>query len=179
VESGLPVIRPPPRSWTTTSRSEEVHELTIVKETRAYNALVGDGGRPWYSFDLLDGMSRGYEEHRDTLRALGLKNGCDVYEKQLWRWKKFRRWQTDNRGVLYIEADLKKELAERVVRDKSLGCRPIHIDPEWELKWVTDERTREHRHCVELGVAKMQGKHRFPVYVQAAQTRLKRHGFTR
>ncbi|KAH6636366.1 hypothetical protein F5144DRAFT_176991 [Chaetomium tenue] len=177
--SGLPVTRPPPASWTTTPDKEESHRCLIVRETVAYNALVGDGGWPWYSFDLLDGVSRDHEDHREMLGTLGLDNGGDVYRTQFMRWKKFRRWQADNRGIFDIETDLRKKQAHDALEKKSLGLDPPCHDPEWERKRLTEERTREHRNCVKLGVAKMQGENRFPVYVQAAQTRLKRHSFTR
>ncbi|KAH6849900.1 hypothetical protein B0I37DRAFT_427720 [Chaetomium sp. MPI-CAGE-AT-0009] len=177
-----PVSRTPSVSPTPTACSGDERQFIVEEETLAYNALLSDGGRPWYPFNLLEAVSRNYAEHRDMLRFWCSEHHWDVYTKQFDRWKNFRSWQDDNRGVLDIEADFKKLLAEDALWSRGHKQSPEPNNPERQanrLRTLTNQRKREHRHFVEGGVAKMKGENRFPVYVQAAQTRLKRHGFTR
>ncbi|KAK3295764.1 uncharacterized protein B0H64DRAFT_442130 [Chaetomium fimeti] len=176
------VSRTPSVSSTTTYDSEDELQCVILEETLAYNSLVADGGRPCYRFDLLENVTRAPEEHRDMLRAWGSENDWMVYTKQFHRWKKFRSWQEDNRGILNIGVDFEKSQARHATWDRMRGREPERSDPEWQanhLNMVTNQRKHEHRRFVESGVAKMKGENRFSIYVQAARTRLKRHDFTR
>lgn len=46
----------------------DVEATAKENETDAYNNLVKDGGRPLYSINLLDAVSRKPEEYSDLLR---------------------------------------------------------------------------------------------------------------
>ena len=182
-ESPVRSVRAPP-SVTPASTPVRAygHESLIDEETLAYVSLVDDGGRPCCPYGLYRNLYvryTGRAEHRDMVRAWCDGDNWLVYSRQFERWNQFRSWQGDNRGILDIEGDLKKELAENALWSEVRGIDLTTIDPEWELKWLTDRRNREHHHVIESGVAGMKGEDRFSAYVQAAQTRLKRHGFTR
>lgn len=110
-----------------------VHESYMEEETLSYDALVGDGGRPCCPYGWLRNLYRYKEraEHRDMLRACCDEGGWLVYTKQLGRWNEFRSWQGDNRGILDIEADLKKQLADYALRNKIRGIDLMDINEEW------------------------------------------------
>lgn len=84
------------RFRTLTPPSDEEHE------TKAYNALVNDGGRPLYPISLLEEVSKNPENYQEMLRPwLDIPNAnppkWEVFMRQLRSWKEFRRWQKYNR----------------------------------------------------------------------------------
>ncbi|KZZ99638.1 hypothetical protein AAL_02210 [Moelleriella libera RCEF 2490] len=85
-------------------------------ETIAYNALVGDGGRPVYPIDRLEDVFHGFGSDDELLQPWQDRPGdCrQVFQEQLHRWEMFRRWQHANR-----EPDKEREFAAYVREQRS------------------------------------------------------------
>ncbi|KAK0612314.1 hypothetical protein B0T17DRAFT_499747, partial [Bombardia bombarda] len=70
-----------------------------------YDELLDEGGLPAYPIDLLEEVSADPEQYRNQLRPwqeypdTGKLYWNDVFQKQLKRWRDFRAWQIDNRGL--------------------------------------------------------------------------------
>lgn len=126
-------------------------------ETEAYNALLNEGGRPLYPLDLLEDVLHNTENHRETLMSwqmdpepetLDLK----VTRKQLWRWRAFRHWQKENRGIDGLEEELSLFTAEGTRRDARIaatwrGKRYRKTAGQYmeELRAKFDQTRSEHR----------------------------------
>ncbi|KAH6633905.1 hypothetical protein B0J18DRAFT_1884 [Chaetomium sp. MPI-SDFR-AT-0129] len=96
-------------------------------ETEAYNALFNEGGRPLYPLDLLEDVLHNTENHRETLLPWQMNPepetlDTDVFHKQLWRWRAFRHWQKENRGIDGLEAELSLFTAEGTRREARLAA---------------------------------------------------------
>lgn len=80
-------------------------------ETIAYNALINDGCPPVYPIDRLEAVFSGLEENIEVLRPWDYSpdGRHNIFQRQLHRWKIFRRWQQHNR-----EPDLEKEFVAYV-----------------------------------------------------------------
>ncbi|KAK3935963.1 putative ankyrin [Diplogelasinospora grovesii] len=105
------------------------HTPTEVYEKRleAHNVLVNDGGRPFYSVDLIDEVAKDPFSHWEMLRPWVDKphnfepdpvNNPDVdwsvFKVQLADWRNFRRWQAHNRREgrpRYVEVEGPDDLA--------------------------------------------------------------------
>ncbi|KAG6017924.1 hypothetical protein E4U43_008314 [Claviceps pusilla] len=168
------------------------------EDTQAYDRLVNDGGRPMYSFDLIKTIAKDRSAYHDMLEPYARPprghivselDGFEQYQvlpRQLDRWRKFRRWQRDNRGIddsAYFEQEVFKIFLEEG-------------RPDWEPIWTG---TPEEKIAHELesfkepyGVWEVQQRHRnwqrkyqrepncegFSDYEKALAARLVRHGFT-
>lgn len=173
---------------TPTEPYDEEDELADLRreETVAYHDLVNDGGRPLYPIGLLEHVSANPEEFRDMLWPFweyppAHSRPWLVYKKQRRRWRDFRNWQNDNRGLeedddgafsAYVESikilcgryqDL-KELAKIEANPESI--RPVYEADErrrrrWQRRWQREP-----------------GHQGFPEYVNAVKRRLSRHHFT-
>ncbi|KJZ79925.1 hypothetical protein HIM_00639 [Hirsutella minnesotensis 3608] len=157
----------------------------IDDETEAYNDLVSDGGRPLYPISLVEQVSRNPEEHRPVLCPFwGYPRDTQlswlVFRRQLKRWRDFRKWQIDNRGLEDEDGGLPAfvEMMKRLYTKRGYeeGLAKIEADPSWlKSEWLDDQRVRrwQRYHLRERGC------NGFSDYVNAMKRRLARHGFTR
>ncbi|RMD39521.1 hypothetical protein DV735_g5615, partial [Chaetothyriales sp. CBS 134920] len=175
------------RPETRTTRSPTPPFDPTIRETEAYHELVDEGGRPLYPIDLIQDMYRDPDNYAETLWPWQVNispvSPLGIFQKQLQRWRDFRKWQNDNRGreddndgfPAYVE--WKKHIIQRDLRPKSAAKRlaEIEADPSclkssWEdRQW---ERERQRRHCRERGCRG------FRDYTEAVKRRLACHGFT-
>ncbi|KAG8426348.1 hypothetical protein J3459_008260 [Metarhizium acridum] len=176
-------LRPEPR----TARSPTPPFDPTIRETEAYHELVDEGGRPLYPIDLIRDMYRDPDNYAETLRPWQVNispvSPSGIFQKQLQRWRDFRKWQNDNRGredndggfPAYVEWN--KHIIQRDKKPKWAAKRlaEIEADPSclkssWEdRQW---ERERQRCHCRERGCRG------FRDYAEAVKRRLARHGFT-
>ncbi|KAG7290741.1 hypothetical protein NEMBOFW57_000744 [Staphylotrichum longicolle] len=185
--STSPVIpkQPQDTSTTITTPAEDEGEdgYLITEETAAYQDIVADGGRPWYPFHLFEHVRKHHAEHREMLRFWCSARDWTVYSKQRERWKSFRKWQDDNRGLLNVQAEFEKQKAAHLKYYARHGGDIDGLDTEkrWEDEFERFENRRgwEHHYTVEHGLSRKQDKDRFPAYVIAVRARLDRHGFAR
>ena len=132
-------------------------------------------------------MFRDPDNYAETLRPWQVNispvSPSGIFQKQLQRWRDFRKWQNDNRGredddggfPAYVE--WRKHVIQRHMRSKSAAKRlaEIEADPSclksgWEdRQW---ERERQRRHCRERSCRG------FRDYAEAVKRRLACHGFT-
>ncbi|KAG5975113.1 hypothetical protein E4U55_007854 [Claviceps digitariae] len=165
------------------------------QDLQTYNDLVNDGGRPLCSIDLLesvlrdpyryDEMLKPYTGQRESFDASDLDDfdHYDAIPRQWHRWKNFRKWQLDNRGIddkVQFEEDTFRAIVEELKRDcLDLGkTTEFVVDPvkvkkpggEWHL--IQRNRSWQRQHQRELGCED------FSDYEKALTARLARHGFT-
>ncbi|KAG5982688.1 hypothetical protein E4U54_006351, partial [Claviceps lovelessii] len=168
------------------------------EDVKAYNRLVNDGGRPLYSFDLIETIAKDRCAYHDMLEpyarpprghVISEVEDFEYYEvipRQWDRWQKFRRWQRDNRGI-----DDSASFEQEAFRVNLEGLRE-----EWEPTWTgTLEGKIAHEWAIfkePYGVWEIQRRHRnwqrkhqrepncegFSDYEKALAARLVRHGFT-
>ncbi|KAI8722513.1 hypothetical protein NCS52_00395300 [Fusarium sp. LHS14.1] len=155
-------------------------------ETIYYHKLVSDGGRPLYPIGMIDGVLERPEEHRELLQPLQKLPGgnmpFNIFDDQLQRWKNFRKWQKDNRGLedendtyeAYVRetkfwgelTNLDWAQAEFVAK---MEANPLHLEPEWKMQQRARGRERlwwRERNC-----------NGFADYFKAIKRRLAGHGF--
>ncbi|KAL3962948.1 hypothetical protein ACCO45_004471 [Purpureocillium lilacinum] len=156
----------------------------IDDETDAYNELVKDGGRPIYQISLIEDVCRNPEEYREMLWPFwdytrGTQLSWLVFQRQQKRWRDFRRWQVDNRGLEDEDGgfpafvDMMKRL---YAKDESTGeLARLEADPSWlKSEWLHDQRKRGRQRRWH----RERGCNGFSDYVDAVKRRLARHGFT-
>ncbi|KAM3429281.1 hypothetical protein NHJ13734_008239 [Beauveria thailandica] len=177
-------LRPEPR----TARSPTPLIDPTIRETVAYQELVDEGGRPLYPIDLIGDMFQDPDNYAETLRPWQLNispvSPSGIFQKQLQRWRDFRKWQNDNRrrednddGGFPAYVEWSKHIIQRDKKPKWAAKRlaEIEADPSclkssWEdRQW---ERERQRRYCRERGCRG------FRDYTEAVKRRLTRHGFT-
>ncbi|KAK1242501.1 hypothetical protein MKX08_005313 [Trichoderma sp. CBMAI-0020] len=136
-------------------------DLTI-RETEDYFELINEGGRPLYAVGLIRDMFRDPDNYAETLRPWQVNispvSPSGIFQKQLQRWRDFRKWQNDNRshedddGGFPAYVEWNKHIIQRDKKPKwAAKClAEIEADPSW-----------------------------FCDYVEAVKRRLARHGFTR
>ncbi|CZR65639.1 uncharacterized protein PAC_15539 [Phialocephala subalpina] len=95
---------------------EEDYRLDLKKETKYYNTLVNEGGRPSHPVSLGRNIIDDPGEYREILSYWWKgENDWQVFESQMGRWREFRRWQRKNREdgrfPKYVEG-VKQGLAE-------------------------------------------------------------------
>ncbi|KLU90071.1 hypothetical protein MAPG_09036 [Magnaporthiopsis poae ATCC 64411] len=156
-------------------------------QTRCYDALIADGGRPPFPLELLDEMEarpRDFVEAVEPWMGKQLKllffslTDLGVFQRPLDRWKEFRKWQRDNRGVeVSDEEDLALYRQESLDRDalwgQGLGM-PLErynatVEGLYDLDRDSRRRDRE-THREVLGGT-------FDQYLEAARRRLRDNGF--
>ncbi|UPK90899.1 hypothetical protein LCI18_001834 [Fusarium solani-melongenae] len=96
----------PVDGWNKLSADERERLATrLNKEVEIiyYQQLVDDDGRPLYPIELIDEVFKNPEEHRDLIQPLqsypGNNQPFNIFLEQNERWKDFRKWQKDNRGL--------------------------------------------------------------------------------
>ncbi|PHH73894.1 hypothetical protein CDD80_3514 [Ophiocordyceps camponoti-rufipedis] len=141
-------------------------------EIEAYDELVGDGGRPIYSADLL--LKEGtihpwrYERLRHQWTTANGMGCADALAGQLHRWKEFRQWQRLNRGVAQLPVRLPDGLKSIKLTDELAQLERIY-----KYSDDRDRHGRPRREVRELAC------HDFPTHMEAVKRRLARHGLTR
>lgn len=157
----------------------------IINEAEAYRDLLKDSGRPVYPISHLERVSRKPEEHCEMLQPFwGYPRDprCPwlVFKRQLRRWRDFRKWQIDNRGLEDDDGGFPAYTAKMktlYARDGyTEGLAKIETDPTYlNSGWENDRRVRrwQRHHQREKGCNGFLG------YVDAVKRRLARHGFTR
>ncbi|KAJ4182509.1 hypothetical protein NW755_010276 [Fusarium falciforme] len=157
-------------------------------ETIYYQQLVDDGGRPLYPIELIDEVLKNPEEHRELIQPLqsypGNNQPFNIFLEQNERWKDFRKWQKDNRG-LEDENDTYEAFVKEVsfweersnldwaqIRfEAEMKRNPLHLEPQW--RYEMKARNRQRLRCRERdcnGPAD---------YFEAVKRRLASHGLTR
>lgn len=158
-------------------------------ETAAYNYLVGDGGRPCYPIAQLEHVSKNPEEYRLLLRPFQEYLGnshpeWQVFTGQLDRWRKFRRWQQDNRGIdddrsfsAYVEAQERNDTDEEIIWQRaSLPMTKSQYAESLKMDWENERRQRQ---LERRNTREFHDGGDFSDYVAAVKQRLAQHGFTR
>lgn len=173
-------------------------------ETDAYNDLVNDGGRPLYAIDILERVSRSWEEYSEILQPwIGRLQPqyaweCGYFERgerwevlqaQAKRWEVFRNWQSDNRGLnddasRYLAFVRKLKRANKLgltEKDYTKWLAQIEANPSYfQGIWEEGQPVREEKryYCRE-SACDGRFPDGFPGYVDAVKRRLAQHGFTR
>ncbi|KAH0596989.1 hypothetical protein MHUMG1_05297 [Metarhizium humberi] len=191
--------RPRARESETQSPDESPQETYKRKEMEAYNNLVNDGGLPLYQIDLLESVSKDPDAYREMLTpfwrrprsgkpsemdTLGVR---DAIQRQWHRWQNFRKWQLNNRGIDYKDAN-DEEVFSAHVEDMKRDYREmgwdeqaarLEADPN-SLKqpgrwWHSLQKHHnwQRRYQRELGCESLSD------YQGAVKARLTQHGFTR
>ncbi|KAJ6437890.1 protein kinase [Purpureocillium lavendulum] len=164
---------------------EDERRDRIDNETEAYNDLVKDGGRPIYRISLIEQVSRNPEEYREMLWPFwGYSRDTQVswlvFRRQLKRWREFRKWQIDNRGLEDEDAGFPAfvEMMKRIYKKDKYdeGVAQLETDPSWlKSVWLDKQRTRRWQRRWQ----RERDCNGFSDYVDAVTRRLARHGFTR
>ncbi|KAK4070040.1 hypothetical protein Purlil1_13558 [Purpureocillium lilacinum] len=165
------------------SEEDELRDR-IDDETDAYNDLLGDGGRPLYPISLIDLVSQNPEKHHDMLRPFwayprDTQPSWSVFRRQLKRWRDFRKWQVDNRGLEDEDGGFPAfvEMMKRIYTNCAYeeGLAKIEADPSWlKSEWLDDQRIRRWQRYHQ----RERDCNGFSDYVDAVKRRLARHGFT-
>lgn len=154
-------------------------------ECWAYKDLVKEGGRPVYHLDHLEDIAAEPERFRSLLRpwitcpdTTHPPDWCQVFEKQLKRWRDFRRWQKDNRNLPDFTDSFEHFLEKTRLqhrRDKAHHLLySLEQDPDSvKAVWEDDQFYRVNRRKI---VREIAGHHGFRDYVEALTYRLTRHG---
>ncbi|KAG7287428.1 hypothetical protein NEMBOFW57_006939 [Staphylotrichum longicolle] len=143
-----------------------------------YEELVAEGGRPVYDISLLNTVSANPSSYR-ALTSLWKREEGDwrVFGTQLRRWKEFRMWQRDNRGIVEMDAEFDAHVETRKRRWRHYGLKDEAIlgrlassinREDWDAR-----RIRRLEEVKELQFGD------FPQYVTAVKKRLAAHDFTK
>ena len=164
---------------------EDERRDKVDDEVGAYSDLVSDGGHPLYPISHLEQVSRHPEEHRGKLRPFwgyprDHQSPWLVYQRQLKRWRDFRKWQIDNRGLkeddggfpAYVE-----KMKQLYAKDRfTVGLAKIKADPMClQPGWEYNRQMRNWQKCYQ----REKGCNGFSDYADALKRRLVRHGFAR
>ncbi|TLD22432.1 hypothetical protein PspLS_08063 [Pyricularia sp. CBS 133598] len=190
-DEDLSFLHPTTTQTTTCDGGGKRHQI------RCYHALVAEGGRPPCPLDLLRNVYRQPAEYVELMKPwlgdpvffTGSADELGVFSRPLQRWRQFRRWQADNRGVALPDDDqdpdafreasgLEAARITQQVAAEMAGNRDDDDDgAQIEARWRTrrDRRRWERDICREVGSFADGG---FDDYVEAARCRLRAHGFT-
>lgn len=175
-----PGERPRTRTPPVPENAEKSHEV------KCYHALITEGGRPPFPLDILNEAEARPGDFLETVRPwLGdthisrlTLGDLGVFERPLNRWREFRRWQRDNRGIQVTDdEDLSTYRDELLRYFESCGLSDRHPDPDWDetsesmwrVRLPARRRERETHREVPGGT--------FEEYLEAARRRLREHGF--
>lgn len=165
----------------------------IKFEAFAYNDLLREGGQPAYPIVLLEEISKHPEKYCDLLRPWqeypdrSPPDWEEIFGTQLKRWRDFRKWQVDNRGL----QDDGREYLEFVERGKlsmeRQGLTWLKMLPRSTS--TESDHEKENKSTWKDNQAKRQddwywlredhGRGEFPGYIEEVKRRLTKHGFTR
>ena len=91
--------RSPSLGTTAPYDSEEDYQLDLEHETRSYNMLVDNGGRPSHPLSRLEDIANDPGEYREILSFWqSREDEWRVFGGQFGRWRAFRRLQRFARG---------------------------------------------------------------------------------
>ncbi|OAA60684.1 hypothetical protein ISF_05723 [Cordyceps fumosorosea ARSEF 2679] len=166
------------------SETQVGEDTATVSGTHAYHRLVDDGGRPLYSIDDLPQVLDNPNAYKERLRPYWGHPRTQFYESvnnifqiQLARWREFRNWQLDNRGLndpedaFEVFVQEQRELLEKWGYLEKLA--ESDSDPSYFKKsWAQCQRKRrwQRRHQLEPDCDG------FDDYKMAFEARLTRHG---
>ena len=92
---------------------EEEYRYDLKRETKHYNTLISEGGRPSHPVSLGRDVLE-HPDYREILSYWGGENKWEVFQSQMGEWRGFRNYQRSNRGegrfLAYIDA-VKRSLA--------------------------------------------------------------------
>ncbi|KAL8369539.1 hypothetical protein RB595_000055 [Gaeumannomyces hyphopodioides] len=157
-----------------------------VHQIQCYHALINNGGRPPCSLEVLDEIYERPAEYIEVLKPwLGdptsslSPDDLGVFSRPLERWKEFRRWQSDNRGVgMTDDEDLADFRDERRRYFESAGLGQMTTAPDYnktiEEMW---QKERRNRRWERDNFREVRGGS-FDEYVEAARRRLREYGFS-
>ncbi|PMB67897.1 hypothetical protein BM221_006072 [Beauveria bassiana] len=169
----------------TDSQTQAGEDDSAIAETDAYHRLVGDGGRPLYSIDSLGRVLQNPDEYQEMLRPFwshprSTHSANHVFQKQRDRWRDFRSWQLDNRGLSDPADAFDAHVREYRDMLKKYGflqeLAKLDSDPSYLKRpggpWAYHEKRRhwQRRHQIEPGCSG------FDDYKTAFGARLSRHG---
>lgn len=104
-------------------------------QARCYRALLDDGCRPLFPLSLLPQVSTDTDAYRDMLRPwteypdTPSPQDCDVFSRQLRRWKEYRAWQLVNRRQT---VGFSEYLDEKRREFERMGASEFTADPVFE-----------------------------------------------
>ncbi|KAF4943311.1 hypothetical protein FGADI_13500 [Fusarium gaditjirri] len=159
-----------------------------IHESEAYYELVDEGGRSLYPINLIRDVFQNPENYEELLRPWQVNispvSPSGIFQKQLQRWRDFRKWQRDNRGIgdgdgdfpayvdrqrHVIKRDLRAKVAAKLLDE--IEADPSCLKPEWEdEQWKREQQRRLYREADCRG---------FHDYAKAMKHRLTHHDFTR
>ncbi|KAB5513039.1 hypothetical protein GE09DRAFT_1047315 [Coniochaeta sp. 2T2.1] len=184
--------RPGPSRYERAATEEVDYDALEKKcETCAYDDLLDEGGLPVYPIDLLEEVSADPEQYRDRLRPWQEYPDTselywnDVFQKQLKRWRDFRAWQVDNRGLQDDEREYHEFLERRKLDEERRGLDWLKIYPgATESEYYEDRKSewdelQVRRYNDWFWLREDHGRGEFPGYVEEVKRRLAKHGFTR
>ncbi|KAM3517065.1 hypothetical protein NHJ13051_009325 [Beauveria bassiana] len=169
----------------TDSQTQAGEDDSAIAETDAYHRLVDDGGRPLYSIDSLGRVLQNPDEYQEMLRPFwshprSTHSANHVFQKQRDRWRDFRSWQLDNRGLSDPADAFDAHVREYRDMLKKYGflqeLAKLDSDPSYLKRprgpWAYHEKRRhwQRRHQIEPGCSG------FDDYKTAFGARLSRHG---
>ncbi|KAG5742869.1 hypothetical protein H9Q72_014036 [Fusarium xylarioides] len=178
-------------------------------EIEAYHELVDEGGRPLYPVGLIQDIFRDPDSYAVTLRPwqenISPVSPSGIFQRQLQRWRDFRKWQTDNRGrqdddggfPAYVERQkytIQQDCIGFVEWQKYIIPRESRKQAAAEEKETTAKRLAEIEadpSCLKSGwdvqqllrerqrrLCRERGCQGFRDYAEAVKRRLTRHDFT-
>ncbi|KID72367.1 uncharacterized protein G6M90_00g089080 [Metarhizium brunneum] len=190
--------RPRARESETQSPDESPQETYKREEMEAYNNLVNDGGHPLYQIDLLESVSKDPDAYCEMLTPfrrpprwgkseMDTFNVRDAIRRQWHRWQNFRKWQLNNRGIDYKDANDEEVFSAHVEKTKR-HYREVGWD-EQAARLETDPTSLkqpgnwwhylQRHHDWQRRYQRELGCESFSDYQGAVKARLARHGFTR
>ncbi|KAI9779201.1 MAG: hypothetical protein M1816_003641 [Peltula sp. TS41687] len=152
-------------------------------EITAYNELVEEGGRPLFSLDLLDQVSKNPREYHDILRPWldsDSKSSDDwrVFSRQRDRWQDFCEWQRDNRNVFDNEgfsAFLEATKRKMALTGATKAITQSGFEEAMRKRWREQQDDRKWQR---ENVREVHDDRGFSGYAEAVKRRLANHGFT-
>jgi hypothetical protein len=159
-------------------------------EICAYDDLLDEGGLPAYPIDLLEEVSADPETYRDRLRPwqaypdTSPPDWKDVFQKQLKRWRDFRKWQVDNRELQDDEHEYHEFLERSKLYDERRGLDWLKEFRSTESEYYEDKKSvwddlQAWRQYDWFWLREDHGRGKFPGYVEEVKRRLAKHGFMR
>ncbi|KAL8310409.1 hypothetical protein RB597_010309 [Gaeumannomyces tritici] len=134
-----------PSKSTSPSIPEDTPAALLEVELESLAKLVHDGGRPAFSADLAEQVYDNPAKFLGMLRPwLGNPDSAsqhdnDIFGRQLDRWKEFRRWQRDNRGMPVAEEQKHRFEMERIKH------KEVHGDHDFS-QYASAVKRRLERH---------------------------------
>lgn len=152
-------------------------------ERACHHELLADGGRPAYAIGLLNLVSRASKTHRNMLPIWSRSEDemeWRVFTEQLFRWKEFRKWQKENRGIYEEGVEFAADLEARKQRLLRLDedVQAAELEDQEGLDFFRRFWQEEHRR-LQRSVREHHGDGGFPQYVEAVKRRLAAHNFTK